>query len=254
MTSFIPRPSFDITLLKDSHLVLPSVSIGNVPQLTCDLIIHTLQLSRIGFIDSDAVIPVVGQFETNSIGISVPIEVYQSKDQQLTVIQQRSPTLKGKKQDLITTLTEFIQQAQFSKVTLLTSLDAARRIDSQISSNPFRVIGDTTIVSDIYQKCNIPVLETRKEKDDDDTTLPSSLPGGGMTRSLYLSLKEKNINVVIFSIFVLEGDNIQDSIAFANTLNGYYGLNKKDDKNGTWIAPKSWEFLFGTPINSELYL
>lgn len=59
--------------------------------------------------------------------------VYHSKDKQLTVIQQRSPTLKGKKQNLISTLIDFIKEAQFSKVTILTSLDASRRLDSQIS-------------------------------------------------------------------------------------------------------------------------
>ncbi|CAO3648924.1 unnamed protein product [Cunninghamella blakesleeana] len=222
-SSFVPRPTFDVTLLKGSHYF-------------------------------DAVIPVVGQLETSSIGVSVPIEVYQSNDKQLTVIQQRSPTLKGKKQNLISTLTDFIKEAQFSKVTLLTSLDASRRLDSQISSNPFRVIGDSAIVNDIYQKCSISALETPKEEGKEQNDhLPSSLPGSGITRSLYLALKENDIHVVIFSIFVLEGDNLQDSIAFANTINSYYKMNIKDDKSGPWIAPKSWEFLFGTPFNPDLY-
>ncbi|ORZ18569.1 PAC2 family-domain-containing protein [Absidia repens] len=263
MTSFVASPSFDVQSLKGSHLLLPSVSIGNVPQLTCDLIIHTLHLSRVGFIDSDAVIPVIGQYEDQSNGVSVPIEVYQSKDRQWTVIQQRSPTLKGKKQSLISGLINFIESAQFAKVVLLTSLDAARRLDSQISSIPFRVVGDSASVQDIIQAINVPELETEQQQQQDvDTNMTSSasspsLPsmhGAGIARSLYQQLLDAKVNVIMFCIFVLEGDNVQDSVEFANVLNTYYQIKSNGaNASSSWTPPKSWEYLFGTPFNAEIY-
>ncbi|KAI8082974.1 PAC2 family-domain-containing protein [Halteromyces radiatus] len=261
-SSFIPSASYDISLLKDSQLLLPSVSIGNVPQLTCDLIIHTLHLKRVGFISSDAVIPVVGQYEDQqAIGISVPIEVYQSKDRRWTVIQQRSPTLKGKKQSLISTLITFIASAGFSQVVILTSLDAARRLDSQISGIPFRVVGDVNTVQDIYQTIQVPNLEMppteQQQKEDIDmtSTLPP-MPGAGIARSLYQQLQEKKTKVIMFCMFVLEGDNVQDSVELANLLNTYYHIKSKDtdiNNSGAWTPPKSWECLFGTPFNAEIY-
>ncbi|CAO3598918.1 unnamed protein product [Absidia cylindrospora] len=259
MTSFVASPSFHIQLLKGSHFLLPSVSIGNVPQLTCDLIIHTLHLSRVGFIDSDAVIPVIGQFEDQPIGISVPIEVYQSDNRQWTVIQQRSPTLKGKKQSLISGLINFIESAQFAKVVLLTSLDAARRLDSQISSIPFRVVGDSASVQDIIQAINVPELETdqQQQQDVDTDMTSSSLPsmhGAGISRSLYQQLLDAKVNVIMFCMFVLEGDNVQDSVELANVLNTYYQIKSNGSgASSSWTPPKSWEYLFGTPFNAEIY-
>ncbi|SAM02570.1 hypothetical protein [Absidia glauca] len=250
MSAFIPSPSFDIHSLKGSHLLLPSVSIGNVPQLTCDLIIHTLQLTRVGSIDSDAVIPVVGQREDQSVGISVPIEVYQSADRQWTVIQQRSPTLPGKRKDLIASLVAFIESAQFARVVLLASLDASRRLDSQIASIPFRVVGDTTTVQDIYQKIKVPELETQQQQEMTTSQLPS-MPGAGISRSLYQQLYDSKVNVVLFSMFVLEGDNGQDSVELANVINSYYQI--KPEGKDAWTPPKSWEYLFGTPFNAEIY-
>ncbi|KAI8338554.1 PAC2 family-domain-containing protein [Chlamydoabsidia padenii] len=253
MSTFIPSPSFDIQSLKDSTLLFPSVSIGNVPQLTCDLIIHTLHLSRVGFIDSDAVIPVVGQREDQSVGISVPIEVYQSKDRQWTVIQQRSPTLKGKRKDLISSLVGFIESAQFAKVVILTSLDASSRLDSQISSIPFRVVGDSGTIQDIYRKIKVPELETQQQEQDMDTSGLPSMSGAGISRSLYQQLVDKKVDVVIFSMFVLEGDNVQDSVELANVVNSYYEIKSTDATPSSWTPPKSWEYLFGTPFNAEIY-
>ncbi|KAI8065504.1 PAC2 family-domain-containing protein [Gongronella butleri] len=252
--SFIPSAAFDPSLLKGSHLFIPAVSIGNVPQLTCDLIVHTLKLTRVGAIDSDAVIPVVGQREDSENGVSVPIEVYQSGDHRLTVVQQRAPTLPGRKKELVAALAAFIVSGQFEHVTLVASLDAARRVDAQISSVPFRVLGPQDIVKEIHARIGVPEMEPDQATSEEPSmSLLPSMPGGGMTRALYQQLTEAStVEVTLFSMFVLEGDNVQDSVAFANVLNSYYTLLPQDGSS-SWTPPKSWEYLFGTPYNKELY-
>lgn len=50
------------------------VSIGNVPQLTADLLIHTFPLDRVGFLDTDTVTPVSSLREDTQLGATVPIE------------------------------------------------------------------------------------------------------------------------------------------------------------------------------------
>lgn len=91
------------------------MSIGNVPQLTCDLFVHTLGLERVGFINNDAVMSVAGKREgVQGPGVAVAVEgklafhvrwvmyakhinaVYQSSDRRWTMIQQRAPTYKVK--------------------------------------------------------------------------------------------------------------------------------------------------------------
>ena len=38
----------------------PSISVGNVGQLTADLLINTLELSRVGYVQDPTILPLVG--------------------------------------------------------------------------------------------------------------------------------------------------------------------------------------------------
>ncbi|KAI9028110.1 PAC2 family-domain-containing protein [Phycomyces nitens] len=253
MDTFVATPKFNIKLLEGSTLVLPTVSIGNVPQLACDLIIHTLHLERIGFLDDDSVFPVAGaREETGGIGVSVPIEVFQSQDHKWTIIQQRAPAEKGKKQQFLENIQEFVKAHKFSQVVLLTSIDASRRIDAQINSVPFRVLGTgKSALSETAISIGVPQLE-HVDPNESETEIPS-LPGSGLTRQLFRRFKQDGIPATILAMFALEGDNVSDSIAFVNFVNTLLGLKSNKDASAAWTPPKSWEYLFGTPFNAELY-
>ncbi|KAI9366676.1 PAC2 family-domain-containing protein [Pilaira anomala] len=239
--SFVPVPNYDPSFLKESTLILPTVSIGNVPQLVSDLLIHSLKLDRIGFLDQDSLVPVSGVREdSNQVGVTVPLEVYQSKDHQWTVVQQRSPTLKGKRQEFIKEMTTFA--SQFKQVVLITSMDATRRLDSQINGPPFRVWGNGES-KDKAISLGVHLLE-KNENDQEDKL---ELPGSGLARHLYEALNTK-VPTTLLIMFALEGDNVQDSIEYGNFINTLLNLQLTG-----WTPPKSWEFLFGTPFNADLY-
>lgn len=194
------------------------MSIGNVPQLVSDLLIHSLKLDRIGFLDQDSLVPVSGVREdSNQVGVTVPLEgkinkymisqednhhlffvVYQSKDHQWTVIQQRSPTLKGKRQEFIKEMTAFA--SQFKQVVLITSMDATRRLDSQINGPPFRVWGNGES-KDKAISLGVPLLENKKDEKD-----RLELPGSGLARHLYEALNTK-VPTTLLIMFALEGGN-----------------------------------------------
>ncbi|KAF9121553.1 Proteasome assembly chaperone 2 [Mortierella sp. 14UC] len=166
MNSFIPSPGFDASRFKGTTLILPSVSIGNVPQLTTDLLLSTLKLDRVGCIEDENVIPVLGPADrphdatasgsaaapaaTTTAGagvvsvgggLSLAVEVFQSKDGKWTLIQQRSPTVPHRSHHYADNLVQFIQDSEFDQVVLLASADGARRIDIQLQSgNPVRYI------------------------------------------------------------------------------------------------------------------
>ncbi|CAO3686185.1 unnamed protein product [Rhizopus stolonifer] len=235
MAPFVPVPNYNVDQLKRSTLILPMVSIGNVPQLTADLFIHTFGLERVGFLDTDTVIPVSSSREDNQqTGSTVPIEVYQTQCRQWTCIQQRSPTMKGKRHGYVEDLVQFA--SEFDRVILMTSMDASSRLDSQINSVPFRVLGQETKRS---VELGVPVFEETDEK--------LYLPGSGLTRHVYEKLQER---ATILIMFALEGDNVQDSIEFGNYVNSVLEIQKELTQ---WTPPKSWEFLFGTPFNADLY-
>jgi PAC2 family len=59
---------------RDSLHPQPVISKGNVGQLACDLLIASLSLERIGFLDSSALVPVIGSREDGVKGVSTPLE------------------------------------------------------------------------------------------------------------------------------------------------------------------------------------
>lgn len=160
MNTFVPAPGFDTSRLKGTTLIVPSVSIGNVPQLTTDLLLATLALDRVGCIEDENVIPVVGPADRPhesslsaassgagaASGLSLAVEVFQSKDGQWTLIQQRSPTARHRSHYYVDNLVQFIKDAGFGQVVLLASADGARRIDIQLrSSSPVRYISSQAL-------------------------------------------------------------------------------------------------------------
>lgn len=124
--------------------------------------------------------------------------MYQSKDHQWTVIQQRSPTLKGKRQEFIKEMTAFA--SQFKQVVLITSMDATRRLDSQINGPPFRVWGNGES-KDKAISLGVPLLENKKDEKD-----RLELPGSGLARHLYEALNTK-VPTTLLIMFALEGGN-----------------------------------------------
>jgi proteasome assembly chaperone 2 len=147
-----PTPQF-----KGSTLLVPSVSVGNVPQLTCDLLIATLKLPLVGYLHSPHIYPAVGTKEGSTSqghGIACPLEgtsltplfrhlrlgvveltgeVYFDKQKELCVILQRTPYLSSSvKFDFVRELWNFTSCFGFASVCLLASSDAARRTDEQI--------------------------------------------------------------------------------------------------------------------------
>ncbi|KAF9274710.1 Proteasome assembly chaperone 2 [Mortierella alpina] len=161
MNSFIAAPGFDASRFKGTTLILPAVSIGNVPQLTTDLFLSTLKLDRVGCIEDENVIAVVGPAdrphqtpspsrtaaatgavaESGADGLSLAVEVFQTKDGKWTLVQQRSPTVPHRSHFYADNLVQFIRDSEFDQVVLLASADGARKIDAQLrSSTPIRYI------------------------------------------------------------------------------------------------------------------
>ncbi|WFD29242.1 hypothetical protein MSPP1_000249 [Malassezia sp. CBS 17886] len=126
-------------------LLLPTTSVASVPQLALDLLIHapSLQFRRVAYLDSSEHVPFVSPGEggdsvyTALDGTKRPPPtshvVYQSP-RGLTVVQQRSPAFKRCKTHVAERLMQWIQDAQFADVVILSSMDAAYRTDAEFST------------------------------------------------------------------------------------------------------------------------
>jgi hypothetical protein len=76
---FYPSPaSSPVPDFKASTLIFPSISIGNVPQLTIDLLITTLKIPLVGYLPSPYLVPCAGTREdptdAGKSGIACPLE------------------------------------------------------------------------------------------------------------------------------------------------------------------------------------
>lgn len=80
-----------------STLILPALSIGNVGQLAVDLLVSSTRAERIGYLDDPYILPCVGNdaYGPTPCGeLALPLEAYDSRNNGVALVQQRSPVVK----------------------------------------------------------------------------------------------------------------------------------------------------------------
>lgn len=251
---------------KGSTLIVPMVSIGNVPQLTVDLLVNTLEISRLAVLDTATLNAISGPIGYDHIkdsqqnSTAVPLELYQTADQAWTILQQRSPPLHGHRRAFAKELTEFIKQAEFGRVVVLASSDAALRGDAMLSRGGSTQVYSLTVggggseqqrLLDKLQRLSLTDLGCTAESDSSslDKVLKQQLHSSGAARMLLKMCHDQNVPAVALVSMVNEGDNVPDSVVLANVTNAVFDI-AKDAKQ--WKPPRSWEWL--TPSSSTIPL
>ncbi|ANZ75643.1 BA75_02615T0 [Komagataella pastoris] len=271
---------------KGSTLVLPIVSIGNVPQFTADLLIHNLNLKSVAWLDDSLVHPFVSPVDyvegnaDNSIqDFSTSLEVYHNKDLKLAILQQRSPVLPGyTTQFYQQVIVPFINTAGFSKVLVLQSKDSAFREQSDgslyelysndLAANLSRLTVEeqTTKLKDPKELSPVIEILVNSLKSPElglemkptpscvnllkllETEFPHTVTLPATTSSA--NLQQEPIKIVVLSIYVYEGDNILDAKVFAQRV---YELLQIAQPS-TWVEPVSWKGVYGSrniPVGME---
>ncbi|XP_043470421.1 proteasome assembly chaperone 2 [Leptopilina heterotoma] len=243
--------------LKNHTLILPAVAVGNVGQLTVDLIISSLQLRRIGLFSNSSFIPVVGTdpYDENSQEICTSADLYHSSDKKVVVLQIRSPVIR-KLSQFYNELKNFIKYHQISKVVLLTSSYSHEIRDVQLKTVRLRYIASTNLPAENtteFNNLNWIQLEP-KVVDYVDTEGVLQIPGGGFAKCIFQALEKDEIPCAVLLKFCSEGDNIPDAIDLLNYLNQWLLILSNNDDNSLAIKyPSSWKFLFGNSPPSEIY-
>ncbi|KAK4551176.1 hypothetical protein RGQ29_032484 [Quercus rubra] len=120
-----------------STLLLPALSIGNVGQLAMDLMVASTRAERIGFFDDPFLLPCVGNdaYGPQPQGQpALPLEAYDSSSNALTLVQQRSPFVKGKMVEFAKNLADFAAATGKKHAVVLSSLDFGRCRNIDMSS------------------------------------------------------------------------------------------------------------------------
>ncbi|KAL5987195.1 hypothetical protein ACLOJK_041192 [Asimina triloba] len=121
-----------------SHFPKPSLSIGNVGQLAVDLLISSIGAQKIGYLDDPSLLPCVGNdaYRSSPGGhIALPLEAYDCPLHALTLIQQRSPIIKGMMIQFAKNFASFAVGAGKKHIVVLSSLDSGKRQRVDLSSS-----------------------------------------------------------------------------------------------------------------------
>ncbi|KAL7694242.1 putative proteasome assembly chaperone 2 [Plasmopara halstedii] len=266
-------------LFAHNVVLLPAISNANLGQLTLDLVISTLlqdgktfgvELRKVGHLLSEAAPPIAGSAafaKQSPHDLCLNLEVYQSNEIKLTIIQQRAPVFPGRVHAFVK---EFVEWAIKSKVSVLCAVggyDDMLRHDHNMMSRPVRTIcsfdprknsclarfKNLTIGSDVGETNGASSLSNNQW---------ASVRGAGLAPLLYAQCGEQNLPFVAWLMSCAEGNNVPDAIAMTTQL---FHILQIEMKTATSMPdtmpptlplaiPPSWNQLFGRDPDVSLYL
>lgn len=227
--------------LRDFILIIPSVSVGNIGQLTVDLLITNYNLKKVATIWHPAIIPSVGSdpFFKESNDVCTACELYASSELKLSVIQIRSsiePKLASK---CFEELKKFVVESEFKRIIILSSSFAHLLQDFNII---YQYVSNEEEMEN-FEKLHITPLKPLFNG-------KYVIEGGGFTIKLYEKFSSF-IQCVVLIKYVSEGDNRQDAIDMMHKLQY---IDKCLSMEGNVLNyPFSWEFGFGNPSPIDIF-
>ncbi|EEF43333.1 proteasome assembly chaperone 2 [Ricinus communis] len=266
-----------------STLVLPALSIGNVGQLAVDLLVSSQKAERIGYLDDPNVLPCVGNDAYGPIpcgNLALSLEAYDSPANALTLVQQRSPVVKGKMVEFANNLAEFAAASGKKHAILLSGLDFGRwqRIDMSSGLQTYYLSSTNSDGTDDdcerlgwkrLQEYNPaqrswkylstlaegnPMPEDRLPYEDEleEEDYYPSLPFA----ALYSCFKAKGLKVTCLFCYCSEGDNISDAFHLAEAACKILGISAghfHGEENVKWLIPYSWKTVYGPPPDMSIF-
>lgn len=251
---FHPLPGFLVSSIEKSTIIIPSAnSIGNVGQLTIDLLISSLKdCMLVGHLESEFILPVAGInafFDYGNGPLTTAFEVYQSTSHpNFTIVQLRSIVPPSKSQLFASSLHQWIKLVPFKNVIILSGADATGITDNEIQS-PRITYYQTKLKNEIFLDYDD---ETFKKLDWSklEQLNQSNSSGTGLVKYLVKEYEKAESNLPLLCLFwyTVEGDNLGDSHKMVSGINELLQLAILEFK-----APASFKGLFGGLPSSSLF-
>lgn len=228
-----------INNLSDFTLIIPSVSVGNVGQLTVDLLISCYDFEKIATIWDPAIVPVVGSdaFDSKSSNLSTACELFINKNLKIATIQLRSTIEYQLAAKFFEKLKNLVLECKFKEVLIVTSSFAYEMHD--VSSSKFRYVTNHKQLEDQLKNANFLPLEQA-----------DGIHGGGYATRLY-NVLSPCIRCTILMKYSSEGDNRPDAIYFLQIISSIISINKLEADSIKY--PVSWKHVFGNPPPLGMY-
>ncbi|KAI8813874.1 hypothetical protein BJ742DRAFT_766890 [Cladochytrium replicatum] len=269
--NFVPCKNFDPSELEGTTLLMPAPnSIANLSQLAIDILLTTLRVERVGFIDCPYIIPVCGLESPRELGkeriLHTAAEAYQTiEGTKFTILQIRAPVAKGKGAPFVRDLSKWCASAKFSDVVVATGADASLRDDRQLTSDPLRVMWARSLFPERQKRVDamanpIPELETfanRMFRSSRNGLPPTSLPPGtGLSRIIdYVWKQDESLPPLAFLLyFTTEGENMIQAQQKADALDQLIGFSPEQAiGKRQWMLPTIWGMDAYESFDREIY-
>lgn len=225
----------ETTSLKGYRLVIPSTCVGNVSQLTCDLLIESLKMTKIADCFHESIIPLIGApaFSHIKDSITTAAELFHDEGSKVAILQLRSPLATPLMADFFTKLAEFVKAHGIVEVHILTSSYAYEK--RQVSGTNFWCkTNDVKVPDSMPQTTDLKIL------------------GGGFAIKMWQTMVEAKIPSIILYKYVSEGDNRSDSVELLQKFDEILPIFDKTQEIKVQM-PVSWQHLYGNQAPKEIY-
>lgn len=229
---FVSKTSVEIE--RNSVLLLSTVSVGNVGQLCCEVLLSTFPHTLLGYFIDPNLLPCFGMepFHKDSPS-ALSLELYELKDtsKRIYILQQRAPAQIGRQKAFARNLASWIVNMQFNEVLVLTSVDASVRGEDQLKSKgSWMVQHKTDSISARFQSLSESIL--------------TSLRNGVLPPwPLWSEFENRGVNAKLIGCFTVEGDNLFDGIQQAKDVAEMLELLPNDQNFTPKLSPSvQWSY------------
>lgn len=236
--------------LLDYTVILPSVGVGNVAQLTTDLLIATLKMEKVATCWHRGIVPLVGPqaFAHDTDSTTTACELYVSASKKLAIFQIRTPLVATLMQDFFNQLVQHLLDQKIARLIILTSSHAYEK--HTVSASPFEYVAN-----EIFTERIKPGIDERQWNAFEG----SLIYGGGYANALLAVATANELPAIVLFKYVSEGDNTPDAIQLVGQLNGWLNILPLDDEGGSTkrttklVVPISWKYLYGDAPPDQIY-
>lgn len=240
--------------LSGHTVILPSLGVGNVAQLSADLLIATLQLEKCAILWHPAIVPIVGPraFEHDTDATTGACELYTSSigtSRLLSVIQLRSPLAPPFMDAFFVQLIEYLQTARVARLIVLTSSYAYEK--HLVGGSAFEYLASEAYAAEADRLFG--------EQLGCQRFTGNVIFGGGFARRVLKTAEDCGLPATVLFKYVSEGDNRPDAADMVGRLNAgggcWEGAGLPQEKDGgvRLVVPLSWKLLFGNSVSADLY-
>ncbi|CAG9856290.1 unnamed protein product [Phyllotreta striolata] len=222
-------------------LIIPCVSVGNVPQLTVDLLVKTYNLQKIASVWHPAIVSTVGSdpYDVNSSEICTACELYANDELKIACIQLRSTLDCNLAKKFFEDIYSNMKELNVKKIIILSS---AFDYDLHNINNERFYFLDSTQVNSPASIPNVKELQMNENG-------KYLINGAGFSINLY-SVISRSLKCLLLGKFISEGDNRPDAEALLEKLLRVLDLQEYSRKI---VCPSSWAYVFGGPPPNGIY-